>query len=69
MALIHGEKGLYPCPICLVPRDSQSDLTVSHPIHTAEHTQEVYKQGLELTAVEREELLKSEGLQNVEVNL
>jgi len=69
MALICGEKGHYPCPICLVPRDSQSDLTVSYPVRTAEHTQKIYKQGLELTGVEREELLKSEGLQNVEVSL
>lgn len=67
MALIRGEKGLYPCPICLVPRDQQSDLSRSYTLRTAAHTQEFYEAGLKLRATEREELLKSKGLRNVAV--
>ena len=67
MALIRGEKGLYPCPICLVPRNQQSDLSRSHTLRIAAHTQETYEAGLKLTATEREELLKSESLRNVAV--
>jgi hypothetical protein len=67
MALICGEKGLYPCPICLVPCDQQSDLSRFHTLRTAAHTQEIYEAGLNLTATEREEVLKSEGLRNVAV--
>jgi hypothetical protein len=67
MALIRGEKGLYPCPICLVPRDQQSNLLRFHTLRTAVHTQRTYEAGLKLTATEREELLKSQGLRNVAV--
>jgi hypothetical protein len=67
MALIRGEKGLYPCPICLVPRGQQSDLSTFHTLRTAAHTREIYEAGQKLTSAEREELLKSEGLRNVEV--
>jgi len=67
MALIRGEKGHYPCPICLVPRDQQSNLLRFHTLRTAAHTQEIYETGLKLTAMEREELLKSESLRNVAV--
>jgi hypothetical protein len=67
MALIRGEKGLYPCPICLVPSDQQSNLSRFHTLRTAVHTQEIYEAGLKLKATEREELLKSEGLRNVAV--
>lgn len=67
MALIRGEKGLYPCPFCLVPKDEQADLTKTHELRTAEHTQEVFNAGSELTAAEHEDLLKSNGMRNVEV--
>jgi hypothetical protein len=67
MALIRGLNGLYPCPICLVPYDQQSDLSKSHTLRTAAHTKGIYEAGLQVTAVEREELLKSEGLRNVAV--
>src|SRR6266704_3527919 len=67
MALICGEKGHYPCPICLIPWYEQSNLSKTHTLHTAEHTIEIYKTGLDLTAAECEALLKSEGLHNVEV--
>lgn len=67
MALIRGEKGLYPCPICLVPRSQQSDLSTFHTLRTADHTKSIYEAGLTLTAADREELLKSEGLRNVVV--
>ncbi|KAF9470013.1 hypothetical protein BDZ94DRAFT_1329905 [Collybia nuda] len=66
MALIRGEKGLYPCPFCLVPRDEQADLAKTHTLRTAEHAQEIFNAGLELTAAEHEDLLKSIGLRNVE---
>jgi hypothetical protein len=67
MALIRGEKGLYPCPICLVPRDQQSNLSIFHTLRTAAHSRSIYEAGLTMTATEREALLKSEGLRNVAV--
>jgi hypothetical protein len=67
MALIRGHQGLYPCPICLVPQSEQSDLSKSHALRTAAHTREIYETGLNLTAADRESLLKSESLRNVAV--
>jgi hypothetical protein len=67
MALIRGEKGLHPCPICLVPHDQQSNLSTSYALRTEAHTREIYEAGQTLTSAEREELFKSEGLRNVSV--
>jgi hypothetical protein len=68
MALIHGEKGKFLCPICLVPQDQQSDLTTTHKLCTTEDTREIYEQSLTLLAAMHKELLKSYGMRNVAVS-
>jgi hypothetical protein len=68
MALIHGEKGKFPCPICLVRKDQQSDLTTTHKLCIAEDACEICEHGLTLLAAMHEELLQSYGMQNVAVS-
>jgi hypothetical protein len=66
MALIHGLKGKFPCPICLVPQDEQlanhvfalrTTCSSQHVLHTAraKHTEKEWED------------LKAYSLQNVEV--
>jgi hypothetical protein len=69
MALIRGTQGNFPCLICLVLRDDQSDLTKVYVIQTSKQSKDLYKTGLGLTAVACEDLLKMESLQNVEVHI
>jgi len=68
MALIRGLKGLYPCPICFVPWNEQSDLSTEHPLRTAMESQHILSDArAKNTVAEREELLKDNGLRNVDV--
>jgi hypothetical protein len=69
MVLIRGTQGNFPCPICLVPRDDQSDLTKVYAIQTSKQSKDLYETGLGLTAAAREDLLKTESLRNVEVHI
>ncbi|KIK39918.1 hypothetical protein CY34DRAFT_25041 [Suillus luteus UH-Slu-Lm8-n1] len=39
MVLIHGLKGKFPCPVCLVPQDKQSILH-THKLHTCHQTKD-----------------------------
>jgi arginine utilization protein RocB len=69
MALIRGFRGLCPCPICLVPHKDQRRLTEQYPLRTVESTKAI----IELvkskrTAVEREEILKENGLRAISVS-
>ncbi|KAJ7440438.1 hypothetical protein FB451DRAFT_1344109 [Mycena latifolia] len=67
MSLIRGLQGLYPCPICFVPWNEQSDLSSEHPRRTGKGSQEIVKDArTKDTAAEREEILKDNGLRNVE---
>ncbi|KAJ6552670.1 hypothetical protein DFH09DRAFT_1496806 [Mycena vulgaris] len=67
MALIRGLQGLYPCPICFVPWNEQSDLSTEHPLRTGKESEEILENARALrTAAEREELLKDHGLRDVE---
>jgi hypothetical protein len=67
MALIRGTKGNFPCPMCLVPRSDQSDLTKVHTLRTSQCSKDLYESGLGRTAAVREDLLKTQSLRNVEV--
>lgn len=68
MALIRGLQGLYPCPICFVPWNEQSDLSTEHPLRTGTESQRIVAEAREQrTATEREEHLKDHGLRDINV--
>ena len=70
MALIRGLMGLYPCPICFVPWDEQSDLTTENPLRTGIESQEILKNARAQRLLgEREEILKDHGLRDIDVRL
>ncbi|KAJ7822940.1 hypothetical protein B0H13DRAFT_2241567 [Mycena leptocephala] len=63
MALIRGLTSMYPCPICFVPWQEQSDLSTEHPHRIAEDSKRLIQEARAMrTAAEREELLKDHGL-------
>ncbi|KAJ7824744.1 hypothetical protein B0H14DRAFT_3110853 [Mycena olivaceomarginata] len=66
MALIRGLRALYPCPICYVKRDEQSELSKHADLRTSKESKDTVMQARELNAEDREELLKSRGLRNVD---
>ncbi|KAJ7713252.1 hypothetical protein B0H16DRAFT_1810756 [Mycena metata] len=66
MALIRGLRGLYPCPICFVKAEQQSDLAVTSDLRTAQHAQAAIEKARTLNAERSEESLKSLGLRNVD---
>jgi hypothetical protein len=68
MALIRGTKGLLTCPICLVPDDEQSNLSVMHELRTADQTKACLDAANALPNVTAtEKYLQQYGLRNVEV--
>jgi hypothetical protein len=70
MALIRGVRGLYPCPVCLIKSDEQSDHNVTAVLRTATATQQLIASGRMLKSSEaRESLLKSQSLRDVDVGL
>jgi hypothetical protein len=70
MALIRGLQGLYPCPICFVPWNEQSDLSSEHPDRTGPESQRIVEEARsKVTAAEREEILKDNGLRDVDVRV
>ncbi|KAJ7075495.1 hypothetical protein B0H15DRAFT_925434 [Mycena belliarum] len=67
MALIRGLQGLYPCPICFVPWNEQSDLLADHPLRTGHESQEIVEEARAMrTAAERDQHLKDNGLRDVD---
>ncbi|KAJ7046207.1 hypothetical protein C8F04DRAFT_1322991, partial [Mycena alexandri] len=67
MALIRGLQGLYPCPVCFVPWNEQSDLLTEHPLRTGKESEEILEDARsKRTAAERDQHLKDHGLRNVE---
>ncbi|KAJ7265150.1 hypothetical protein C8J57DRAFT_1622209 [Mycena rebaudengoi] len=67
MALIRGVRGLYPCPVCLIKSDEQSDHNVTAVLRTATATQQLVASGRMLKSSEaRESLLKSQSLRDVD---
>lgn len=68
MALIRGVKGLFPCPICLVPQDQLSDLSETFPLRTQQESEALFHNAQEMrTQEEKEKLMKSQSLRMVEV--
>jgi hypothetical protein len=69
MALTRGVSSLFPCPICLVGRDQLADFTKTWPLRTAANAQEILQEARGLTnAQEREALLSSQGLRDINVS-
>ncbi|KAJ7668837.1 hypothetical protein B0H17DRAFT_1142390 [Mycena rosella] len=67
MALIRGLNALYPCPICFVPWNEQSDLSTEHPKRTGQESEIILEKARAFrTAAEREQLLKDNSLRDVE---
>ncbi|KAG1735246.1 hypothetical protein EDD22DRAFT_982430 [Suillus occidentalis] len=66
MALTHGVRALWPCPICLVPHDKLLDMSHCYPHCTSCESQAILATTQEReTTEEREEVLKEYGLCDV----
>lgn len=68
MVLNRGPFGNNPCPTCLVQRDEQSNLNITHPLRDMEAVKRVVLDPT-ITKAAKEEWLKDVGLRNVEVRL
>ncbi|KAJ7841566.1 hypothetical protein B0H14DRAFT_3693937 [Mycena olivaceomarginata] len=66
MALIRGLRALYPCPICYVKKDDQSELSKHADLRTSKESKDTVMQARKLNREDQEELLKSHGLRNVD---
>lgn len=70
MALIRGTRGLFPCPICLVPNEKQADYTTVYPLRTTEATKEaIYQARSKSSEKASEAILKKMSLRNVDVRI
>ncbi|KAJ7782439.1 hypothetical protein DFH07DRAFT_900870 [Mycena maculata] len=65
MALIRGLGGNHPCPICLVKRDGQADLTIISKLRTADESKKAVTMARTLSSEAGETLLKDLGLRKV----
>ncbi|KAJ6631086.1 hypothetical protein B0H10DRAFT_1773471 [Mycena sp. CBHHK59/15] len=67
MALIRGLQGMYPCPICFVPWNEQSDLSTEHPLRTGSGSQHIVEEARkQRTKEERDAHLKDHGLRDID---
>ncbi len=70
MSLIHSRSGDFPCNICLVHKDQQSNLQETYLLQTNTSMQEVIKDTKKLKmAKDRNNYLQQFGLQNIQVSL
>jgi hypothetical protein len=67
MTLIRGLRSYAPCPVCLIPGDKLADLSETFELRTKGKMREIYEQAQELNTADKDDLLKTYGLQNVEV--
>jgi hypothetical protein len=68
MSLTHGYRSKFPCPICLVPDVSLANISEVHPLCTAEQTQKIVMQAINMNSAECKALLKGSGLHPVQVS-
>jgi hypothetical protein len=61
--------GNNPCPVCLIKRDEQSDLSIIKDLRTAAGSQEAVKKAREGTVEVGEDLLKDLGLRKINVSV
>jgi hypothetical protein len=68
MTLTCGVNGLYPCPVCLVPKNGQSNLMERYPKCTTEDSHDIYKHVLAMKSeADKERILKTRGIHLIEV--
>ncbi|TEB21519.1 hypothetical protein FA13DRAFT_1580538, partial [Coprinellus micaceus] len=67
MAATRGHGCFCPCPVCLVPSTSLTDLTTQYEMRTTESMQAVFRAAQDARlAADRDDILKEVGLRNVE---
>ncbi|KAF9443377.1 hypothetical protein P691DRAFT_764335 [Macrolepiota fuliginosa MF-IS2] len=62
MALIQGFRGLFPCPICLVPAADQTKIITKYELHNQENTKNTILTAFNLPKIMAEDVLKQKGL-------
>lgn len=67
MALTRGGQAKRPCPICLVPDEELSALSLSYPLRSVEETHQTFAETRELTKTQQTSILAAQGIRNVEV--
>lgn len=67
MALTRGPTASYPCTVCLVPKSEITNLSITYPLRTTQTMRAIYDDAQTLNATEREALLQSHGLRDVQV--
>ncbi|KAF4583960.1 hypothetical protein EYR40_002458 [Pleurotus pulmonarius] len=67
MTATRGLRSLFPCPVCLVPRDMQMEHGTMYPLRTTDSMKAVYMSAMsQLTKKDQEETLKAVGLREIE---
>ncbi|KAF8164494.1 hypothetical protein K438DRAFT_1909729 [Mycena galopus ATCC 62051] len=66
MALIRGLGGNHPCPVCLIRKDEQSDLTIIAELRTAQNSKAAVEKARTLNVEAGENLLKDLGLRKID---
>ncbi|CAA7262265.1 unnamed protein product [Cyclocybe aegerita] len=66
MALTQGSNGSFPCPICLVPKASIPDLSITYWEQTTEEMQRIWDDTQALNQTQHEELLSQYSLRDVQ---
>lgn len=67
MALIRGLRGKCACPKCLIPTDELSDLSKTFELRSSAKTIRILSEVKTMKGEEREAILKSMGLRNIQV--
>ncbi|TFK19099.1 hypothetical protein FA15DRAFT_709284 [Coprinopsis marcescibilis] len=66
MAMIRGIRSLFPCPVCMIPAEEQSDLSKLWPLRTMAWMEKVYRETIGMSKENRNKALKAFGLRAVE---
>jgi hypothetical protein len=68
MALVRGLNSHFPCPVCLIPGEKLSELSVTFPLRTTEAMKAVYEEANKApNAAAKEAILKGSGLRGIKV--
>jgi hypothetical protein len=68
MASLRGARGLFPCPVCLVPKDEQWKASAVYPVRTTKDARSIYRRAKTMLQKDREKLLKDHGMRFVQVS-
>ena len=67
MALTRGVSSLFPCPCCLIPKEEQGESSGCTAARTSADVQETIEDTRKQKAGEKEEILKSQGLRDINI--